>query len=202
MGALIWKAGTYKTVNDNVSRQRFLCVEGGHTFSETSFSDLFGKHGSYKEYEQCCKMLNYNMSTDAIADILDKDVRTVNVWIEAVSKKAKKIHFFRWLLSLSKYELWTYIKNKGKKLWVFTGIDAQSKFWLHFELGSRTKNTANKIVKRCKDMLKLTGRKIKITTDKLSAYNDAIKQWFKGHCSYLQMVTELVEVLLNVVTRK
>ena len=47
----ITKDGVYTTKNDGVVRQMFNCGKGKHRFSETGYCDLFGKHGSFKEYE-------------------------------------------------------------------------------------------------------------------------------------------------------
>ena len=48
----ITKDGVYTTSSDSVPRQMFYCHGGEHRFSETGYSRLFGKHGSFKEYEQ------------------------------------------------------------------------------------------------------------------------------------------------------
>jgi hypothetical protein len=48
----ITKEGTYITKNDPIPRQMFYCGGGKHRFSETGYSELFGKHGSFKKYEQ------------------------------------------------------------------------------------------------------------------------------------------------------
>jgi IS1 family transposase len=37
-------------------------------------------------------------------------------------------------------------EKEKKQLWVFVSLDAQSKFWVNFELGSRTNHTANRLV--------------------------------------------------------
>ncbi len=48
----ITKDGIYITKSDIEPRLMFYCHGGGHRFSETGYSELFGKHGSLKEYEQ------------------------------------------------------------------------------------------------------------------------------------------------------
>ncbi len=48
----ITKDGIYKTKFDAAPRLMFFCHGSGHRFSETGFYELFGKHGSFKEYEQ------------------------------------------------------------------------------------------------------------------------------------------------------
>jgi hypothetical protein len=59
-------------------------------YSETSYSGLRGKQGSFKEYEQAAKFFCYGLSADAIADVLEKDVRTI--WLLSMSKKSKLFH--------------------------------------------------------------------------------------------------------------
>ncbi len=46
----IIRYGTYTTKTDNTPRQRFKNNTCGCTFSETAFSCIYGKHGSFKEY--------------------------------------------------------------------------------------------------------------------------------------------------------
>jgi len=44
-------------------------------------------------------------------------------------------------------ELWSYLRHKNNQLWVFIGFEVDSRFWVNFELGSRTTHTATKLVK-------------------------------------------------------
>jgi hypothetical protein len=67
----ITKDGVYTTKSDSEPRQMFYCHGGKHRFSETGHSDLFGKHGSFKEYEQTAKLISYGLATDAIAGLRD-----------------------------------------------------------------------------------------------------------------------------------
>ena len=90
----ITKDGVYTTKNDDIVRQMFYCAKGKHRFSETGYCDLFGKHGSFKEYEQMCKLSCYGVSTEAIADVLGKDPRTIVMWQRSVSKKTNIFHDF------------------------------------------------------------------------------------------------------------
>jgi IS1 family transposase len=73
-------------------------------------------------------------------------------------------------------ELWSYLKRKRHQLWVFISFEVSSRFWLGFELGSRTTPTANRLVAQFKRFGNWTGEKIlKVTTDKLAAY----RHWFR-----------------------
>ena len=42
----------YTTQSDSEPIQIFYCNGGKHQFSETGYSDLFGKHGKFQKYEQ------------------------------------------------------------------------------------------------------------------------------------------------------
>ena len=154
----IIKDGVYKTKSDSEPRQMFYCNGGKHRFSETGYSDLFGKHGSFKEYEQTAKLSSYGLATDAIADVLQKDRRTIEQWQKAIGQKGQQFHLFLFftigltILFLQMDELWSYLKNKSQQLWVFIALESTTKFWIGFELGSRTIYTANRLVKGIKEL--------------------------------------------------
>jgi len=149
----ITKDGMYKTKYDTVPRQMYYCHGGGHRHSETGYSDFFGKHGSFKEYEQAAKLITHGLSADAAADVFERDVRTVVQWLSALGNKGQHLHCFLRLhigisiLSLQMDELWSYLKCKSRQLWVFTALESDTEFWINFELGSRTVNTACRLVK-------------------------------------------------------
>ena len=65
-----------------------------------------------KEYVQTAKMSGYGLSTEQITDILERDGRTIWEWQKALGQK--------------------------RQLWLFITLEAQTKFWVNFELGSRT----------------------------------------------------------------
>jgi IS1 family transposase len=195
----IIKDGTYCTKNDNEPRQMFCCRLGKHRFSETAYSDLFGKHGSFKQYEQVAKLFCYGLSADEIADVLGLDVRTVISWQRCMSKKVRRFHeLICTLLTLNVLfvqmdELWSYLGNKRKQLWVFIGFEVESRFWLNFALGSRTTHTATKLVTGIKKFLNsnFPDKPLKITTDKLAAYKNALEKQFNGiSYVYLQIVKQ------------
>jgi IS1 family transposase len=194
----ITKDGSYKTKSDKIPRQMYYCHAGKHRFSETRYSNLFQKQGSFKEYEMASKMACYGLSQTQIADILERDVRTIEEWFQAIGKKSEQFHLFICitlklkLFFLQMDELWSFCKAKNHQLWVFVAFEAQSKFWIGFELGSRTNHTASRLVapiKRFSDFASVGA--LKITTDKLAAYKNALKKHFvniKYH--YLQIVKQ------------
>jgi len=206
----ITKDGGYTTKNDGVFRQMFWCEKGKHRFSETGYCGLLGKHGSFKEYEQACKLSCYGLSPDAIADVLGKDPRTIAVWLRAISKKANLFHDVVCLsitltvLFIQMDELWSYLKNKNNQLWVFVGFEVESRFWLNFEIGSRTTHTATKLVKRLKQYIVNLPRSVplKISTDKLAAYQNALRSVFTDiEYVYLQIVKKRIKMRLVTVKK-
>ena len=206
----ITKDGTYITKNDNIARQMFYCNGGQHRFSETGYSQLFCKHGSFKEYEQAAKLSCLGISTDGIADVLTKDPRTIATWQRSFSKKANIFHESLCLMVtlatffLQMDELWSYLGNKRKPLWVFIGFEVETRFWVNFELGSRTTFTATKLVKKINQSfnLSLLKKPLKITTDKLAAYKNAIESVL-GNCNYvyLQIVKKRIKMRLITVQK-
>ena len=74
-------------------------------------------------------------------------------------------------------ELRSYLGNKRKQLWVFVGFEVETRFWVNFELGSRTTFTATKLVKKINQYfnLSLLKKTLNITTDKLAVYKNSIE---------------------------
>jgi len=205
----ITKDGFYTTKTDPMPRQMFYCHNGRHRFSETGYSKLFGKHGSFKEYEQAAKLAAYGLSAEQIADVLGRDIRTVETWLKAIGQKGQQFHIFVCLaikikiLFLQMDEMWSYIKNKKRQLWVFIALEAETKFQICFELGSRTICTANRLVKTMKKSGDWdNGHILKVTTDKFAAYKNALKKYMKDiPYVYLQIVKRRVKCRLITVKK-
>ncbi len=70
----------------------FTAHGGEHRFSETAYSSLFGHHGSFKEYVQTAKMTAHGLSTEQIADVLERDGRTILEWQKALGQKCQSFH--------------------------------------------------------------------------------------------------------------
>ncbi|WP_013334776.1 IS1 family transposase [Gloeothece verrucosa] len=194
----ITKDGTYSVKNGSNKRQRFYCHGGGHRFSEMAYSPLFGHHGSFKEYTQTAKMSSYGLSCDQIADVLERDSRTIGQWQKALGQKSRSVHLALCCLIgltlsfLQIDEIWSYLKRKKRQLWVFITLEAQTKFWVNFELGSRTTHTANRLLKGI-IYLKPWGfeKFFSIVTDNLAAYQRAIFFYLRTvQFAYLQIIKQ------------
>ena len=190
--------GTYPVKNALQRRQRLYCHAGEHRFSETAYSPLFGHHGSFKEYVQTAKMSSYGLSTNQIADVLERDRRTILEWQKALGYKCKRFHLALCsligltLMSIQMDEIWSYLKKKKRQLWLFITIESKTKFWVNFELGSRTSHTAHRLLKNLVSLMPWGFEHfLLVTTDKLAAYEKAIANCFeKVRYAYLQIVKQ------------
>ena len=205
----ITKYGFYTTKRDKQPRQLFYCHGGKPRFSETRYSELFDQGGSFQEYEQVAKLSSHGLSSEIIADVLNRDTRTIDNWLSAMGKKSEKFHSFICLTGglklafLQLDELWSYFQAKYRKLWVFIGLESDTKFWIHFELGSRTRQTASRLVEK----IRLFGdfskkRVLRVTTDKLMAYTRVLAEiFFDIPYRYLQIVKKRVHMRLITVNK-
>lgn len=205
-----WKKGTYPVLSEEERRQLFWCSGGKHKFSETSFSDLWHKHGSFKEYEQTAKLLKCGLATVEIADVLQKDERTICTWKQAINGKSQAFHL--WICCqigiivsfLQMDELWSYVCNKSRQLWVFAALDVPTRFWITLVTGKRTSTTAKRLVDHVYDLGTWSKhRLLRITTDKLAAYTHAISTYFQEDVRYvyLQIVKQRVKRRLKTVSK-
>jgi len=79
-------------------------------------------------------------------------------------------------------ELWSYLKNKKHPLRAFVDLKVNSRFWINFELGSRTTHTATKLVPQIKHCMATLSQAapLKVTTDKLAAYKNSLESVFRN----------------------
>ena len=75
-------------------RQLFYCHKGEHSFSEMAYSGLVNKKGSDQEYIQAAQLIKCGLSCEQIADVLERDVRTIKAWVAAISQKSQNFHNF------------------------------------------------------------------------------------------------------------
>ncbi len=205
----ITKCGTYPVKSSGERRQLFYCHQGEHAFSEMAYSGLVNKKGSEKEYIQAAKLIKYGLSSQQIADVLERDIRTIEDWVKAISEKSQNFHNFICVVIgitiefLQMDELWSYLKNKKRQLWVFIALESKTKFWVNFELGSRTNHTANRLVKGVKELAIWNPQLLlKVTTDKLAAYKNALLKQMKSiDYVYLQIVKKRFKRKLKTVKK-
>ena len=76
----------------------FYCHGGQHRFSEMSYSNLINKKGTEKEYPPTFKLIKYGLSSEQIADVLEKDPRTIEAWVKAIAEKSQHRD---WICSLT-----------------------------------------------------------------------------------------------------
>ena len=94
-----------------------------------TYSELINKKGSEKEYIQTAKLIKYGLSCQQIADVLERDIRTIENWVKAIAEKSARFHNFICIFLgitiefLQMDELWSYLKNKKRQLWIFIAKD-------------------------------------------------------------------------------
>src|SRR2546423_15297068 len=74
----IKKDGIYRTQSDPVPRQMYYRHGGGYSFSETHYSMLKHKEGSTKQYKHNRMLSCYGLSSEQIADVLDRAGRSIH----------------------------------------------------------------------------------------------------------------------------
>ncbi len=101
------------------------------TFPRWPIRSLVNKKGSEKEYIQTAKLIKYGLSCQQIADVLERDLRTIENWVKAIAEKSERFHNFICVFLgitiefLQMDELWSYLKNKKRQLWIFIAKDIQ-----------------------------------------------------------------------------
>ncbi|WP_202895879.1 hypothetical protein [Iningainema tapete] len=84
----------------------------------------------------------YGLSAEQMADVLERDVRTIEEWLLGISEKSQRFHKSICLIVgvmlqfLQMDELWSYLKNKNRQMWVFVTLDPLNKFWINFDEGT------------------------------------------------------------------
>jgi IS1 family transposase len=162
-----------------------------------------------KQYEQVAKLSTYGLASEAIAEVFNREPRTIDNWLSAIGRKNEQFQLFICLTSKLKLmflpldELWSYCRAKYHKLWVFIGLEAATKFWINFELGSRTQHTAYRLVKQTRSFGDFSQKRVlRITTDKLAAYPRVLAEvFFDIPYRYLQIVTRRVKWKLATVKK-
>jgi DNA-binding NarL/FixJ family response regulator len=71
----------------------FIVMVANLVLSFTRYSELFGFGGTFQEYEQVTKLSTYGLSSEAIADVLNRDPRTIDKWLAAIGKKVSNFTY-------------------------------------------------------------------------------------------------------------
>lgn len=141
-------------------------------------------------------MSGYGLSSEQIADVLEQDARTILWMAKSFGKKVWKLSSgfmdFNWI-NLNIYqmdEIWSYLQKKKHQIWLFITIESKTKFWVNFRLGSRTSDTAHRLLNTLVYLLPWGFEHfLLVTTDKLAAYEKAIANHFNNaRYAYIQIV--------------
>lgn len=121
------------------------------------------------------KMSTQGSSPAQIAMTKKREIRTVEEWLNCIEKKSETFHIFLCsfikltLKFLQMDELGSFLKGKTHPGWIFTALDVPTRFWIHFEVGSRTNLTASRLVSQIKSFGHWSSDHVlKITTELIS----------------------------------
>ncbi len=129
------------------------------------------------------KCLVMALCTEQIADVLERDGRTILEWQKALGKKCESFHLALCtligltLMSIQMDEIWSYLQKKKHQIWLFITIESKTKFWVNFRLGSRTSHTAHRLLENLVYLMPWNFEHfLLVTTDKLAAYEKAMQR--------------------------
>jgi transposase-like protein len=92
-----------------------------------------------------------------ISEVLGHSPATITRWLERDGEHSDKLHeqLFKGLVivHIQVDELFSRVRRWGKRVWVWTAQDAQSKAWLAWHVGQRTQSDAHHLVHRVKQVL-------------------------------------------------
>ena len=142
--------------------------------------------------------LHHIARTLYLGHVLERDGRTILEWQKALSQKCESLHLALCsligltLISIQMDEIWSYLRKKKRQLWLFITLESTTKFWVNFELGSRTSHTAHRLLRNLVYLMPWGFEHfLLVTTDKLAAYEQAIAKHFeKIRYAYLQIVKQ------------
>jgi transposase-like protein len=121
------------------------------------------------------------MSIAAISEVMGHSEETVTRWLERSGLHSDKLHerVFRNLVvgHIQLDELVNKVRRLGRRVWVWTAQDAQSKAWLAWHVGKRTQADAHRLVHRVKGVL-AAGCVPAFTSDGLLQYFYALTAHF------------------------
>jgi IS1 family transposase len=96
-------------------------------------------------------------SVAAISEVLGHSPETVTRWLERSGMYSEKLHEHEFkhlvVIHIQLDELVNKVRRLGRRVWVWTAQDAQSKAWLAWHVGGRTQADAHWIIHRVKTVL-------------------------------------------------
>jgi IS1 family transposase/transposase-like protein len=126
------------------------------------------------------------LSIADLSEVLGHSPATITRWLERDGAHSEKLHarLFKGLtiVHIQVDELFSRVRRWGKRVWVWTAQDAQSKAWLAWHVGRRAQPDAHRLVHRTKRVL-AKGCVPVFTSDGLRQYFYALTahfgQWVK-----------------------
>jgi transposase-like protein len=92
-----------------------------------------------------------------ISELLETSESTIQRWLDRGGQHSERLHA-KWFKNLSLQhiqldELVTKVRKRAKRVWVWTGMDVQTKLLLAWVVGGRSQAEANQLVHQIEDRL-------------------------------------------------
>lgn len=172
-------------------RRRYRCLDSGRTFSSRLDSAYFRLRCSSIRFDRVAMLSVEEMSRAAISRVESISWNTADRWISRANKYASQFNQYMIkeveLVELQADELKTFTTRKACLIWIFTGIEMNSRLRLSTVIGRRSyRNTLTLF----NDMLSRGNISAKplITTDGFALYQRVIRRLFGIYCIYAQVM--------------
>ena len=172
-------------------RRRHRCKICGTTASTNTGTAYSGLHCTRREFDQVASLRVEGVSVSATARLTGHSRNTVARWLERASTAAE--HFNRRMLrdfeivELQADELFTFVGNKSRAIWLFAIIEVSSRLWAGSRLGRRSYRNTQAVIN---DVI-LRGRLVGIpliATDGFEYYFGVIARLIGPACVYGQVI--------------
>jgi transposase-like protein/IS1 family transposase len=118
---------------------------------------LYGLKTGSERVKLAAHLAMLGMSIAGISEVMGHSEETVTRWLERSGLHSDKLHerVFRNLVvgHIQLDELVNKVRRLGRRVWVWTAQDAQSKAWLAWQVGKRTQADAHRIIHQVKQRL-------------------------------------------------
>jgi len=123
-------------------RQRYRCKVCGGTTSTNTRTAYSGLRCTRSEFDLVASLRVEGLSVSATARVTGRSRNTITRWLERASGAAerfnrKNLRDFE-IVELRADELFTFIGNKSRAIWLFAIIEVSSRLWAGSRLGRRS----------------------------------------------------------------
>ena len=175
----ITEAGIHALVSDGWRGKaerirRWRCAACGNRFSARRHTPLYRLKTPSRRVAEVLTAMAEGVDTAAGSRIFNHHPKTITHWVQRGGQHGQRLHehFFRQIRSghFQVDELVTKVRHHPERVWIWTGIDAETKVLLALHLGRRTREDGHALVHEVKQRL---------TPEQLPVFSsDGFQQYF------------------------